>query len=71
MPVDGTFIVDKGHIVAFDGGLDFRITTAGGGMMGFVASGDALVCEVKGKGNVSIQSCNTAALVEWLTRLLP
>lgn len=71
VPVDGKFIVDNGHMVAFDGGLDFRITRPGGGMMGLMASGEGLVCEFSGRGNVYIQSRNVSALVSWLTRLLP
>lgn len=69
--VDGDFIVDNGHMVAFSAGLDFKITTPGGGVMGFFASGEGLVCEFKGKGTVWIQSRNLSALVGWLVRLLP
>ena len=69
--VDGSFIVDNGHIVAFDAGLDFKISTPGGGIMGFLGSGEGLVCNFKGKGTVWIQSRNTSALVDWITRLLP
>ena len=69
--VDGEFIVDNGHMVAFSSGLDFKITTPGGGAMGFFASGEGLVCEFKGKGTVWIQSRNLSALVGWLVRLLP
>ncbi|GMV43028.1 MAG: TIGR00266 family protein [Myxococcales bacterium] len=71
VPVDGRFVVDNGHMVAFDAGLDFRITSAGGGVMGLVASGEGLVCELTGRGTVYIQSRNVGALVGWLARLLP
>ena len=69
--VDGSFVVDNGHIVAFETGLDFKITTPGGGMLGFFGSGEGLVCNFTGKGTVWIQSRNTGALVDWITRLLP
>lgn len=69
--VDGTFIVDNGHIVAFDGTLKFDIKRPGGGLMGLFASGEGLVCEFKGTGRVWIQSRNLGALVGWLLRLLP
>ena len=69
--VDGSFIVDNGHIVAFDPGLDFKVTTPGGGMLGFFGSGEGLVCRFEGRGTVWIQSRNTWALVDWITRLLP
>lgn len=71
VPVSGSFVVDNGHIVAFDGGLDFSISRPGGGLMGLFASGEGLVCTFRGQGNVYIQSRNTSALVEWLARLLP
>ena len=68
--VDGDFIVDNGHMVAFSSVLDFKITTPGGGAMGFFASGEGLVVKFTGKGTVYIQSRNMAALVEWLNRLV-
>ncbi len=66
VPVDGTYIVDNGHIVGHEGDLSFSITTVGGGMMGLFASGEGLVCKYKGKGIVYIQSRNASALVEWI-----
>ena len=71
VPIDGSFVVDNGHIVAFDSGLNFNIKTAGGGLMGAVASGEGFVCEFQGKGTLWIQSRNTVALAGWVTRFLP
>lgn len=68
---NGTYIVDNGHIVGFDSTLDFSIKSAGGGLMGFMASGEGLVCEFRGQGRILLQSRNTAALVDWLTPMLP
>ncbi|MBW2453135.1 MAG: TIGR00266 family protein [Deltaproteobacteria bacterium] len=68
---NGTYIVDNGHIVGFDSSLDFKIKSPGGGAMGFFASGEGLVCEFTGQGKILIQSRNTGALVEWLTKMLP
>jgi len=69
--VDGSYVVDNGHLVGFEGQLDFDIKSAGGGMMGFVASGEGLVCEFRGRGRVYIQSRNTASLIDWLVPILP
>ena len=69
--VNGSFMVDNGHLVGFEGNLDFKIKNAGGGMMGFVAGGEGLVCEFNGQGRVYIQSRNVGSLVGWLTPLLP
>lgn len=69
--VNGPYIVDNGHLVGFEGDLRFDIKSAGGGVMGFMASGEGLVCEFNGQGRVYIQSRNPATLVDWLTRIMP
>jgi uncharacterized protein (TIGR00266 family) len=68
--VNGSYIVDNGHLVGYEGNLDFNIRTAGGGLMGMVASGEGLVCEFRGQGRVYIQSRNLSALVQWLTGMM-
>lgn len=68
--VNGEFVVDNGHLVAYEGPLTFSIGTAGGGMMGAVASGEGLVCKFSGQGRVYLQSRNTSSLVGWLTPML-
>ncbi len=67
--VDGTYMVDNGHIVAFDPSLTFTIKRAGKGLMGSMASGEGLVCQFAGKGKVYIQSRNVGALVSWLAKI--
>ncbi len=69
--VHGSYIVDNGHIVGWEGDLTYKITSAGGGLMGFVASGEGAVCEFSGQGRLYIQSRNMGSLVSWLTPLLP
>lgn len=69
--VNGSYIVDNGHLVGFEGNLDFDIKGAGGGLMGLMASGEGLVCEFKGQGRVYIQSRNLSSLAGWLTPLMP
>jgi uncharacterized protein (TIGR00266 family) len=70
IPVNGAYMVDNGHLVGFEGNLSFDIKAAGGGLMGFMASGEGLVCQFQGQGTVYIQSRNTSALVNWLTGFL-
>jgi uncharacterized protein (TIGR00266 family) len=67
---NGSYIVDNGHIVGFDSSLTFKIKSAGGGAMGFFASGEGLVCEFQGQGRILIQSRNLGALVGWVSKLL-
>lgn len=69
--INGPYIVDNGHLVGYEGNLTFNIRSAGGGLMGMVASGEGMVCEFNGQGRIYIQSRNTSTLVDWLTRLMP
>lgn len=69
--INGPYMVDNGHLVGYEGQLTMNVRTAGGGMMGFMASGEGLVCEFNGQGRVYIQSRNMSSLVGWLTPLMP
>lgn len=68
--VDGKFIVDTGHIVAFDGALNFKVKSVGG-VKSFLFSGEGLVCEFQGKGRVYVQSRNIGSLLGWIAPMLP
>ncbi|MCA9560152.1 MAG: TIGR00266 family protein [Myxococcales bacterium] len=68
--VDGTYIVDTGHIVAFDSSLDFKIKGVSGGLKSLLFSGEGLVCEFSGRGKLYIQSRNLGALVGWISPFL-
>lgn len=70
IPINGSFTVDTGHIVAFEGDLDFKVASVGG-LKSFFFSGEGLVCRFTGQGTVYVQSRNLGALVSWLTPLLP
>ena len=69
--INGPFMVDNGHFVAYEGQLNYNLRSAGGGMLGFLAGGEGLVCEFNGQGKVYIQSRNTQSLIGWLTPMLP
>ncbi len=56
--VDGEYIVDTGHIVAFDETMNFSITKAGKSWISSFLGGEGLVCKFKGKGTVWCQSHN-------------
>jgi uncharacterized protein (TIGR00266 family) len=70
IPINGSFTVDTGHIVAFEGNLDFKVRSIGG-LKSLFFSGEGLVCEFSGTGTVYIQSRNLSSLVSWLSPLLP
>lgn len=73
VPIDvqGGYTVDTGHIVGFEGNLTYDIASVGGGMMGFVASGEGLVCVFKGQGRLYVQTRNVGALVNWVSPYFP
>ena len=56
--VDGEYIVDTGHIVAFERSLDFSIAKVTTGLISTFLSGEGLVCRFKGKGKVYCQTHN-------------
>jgi uncharacterized protein (TIGR00266 family) len=55
--VNGSFIVDTGHIVAFEPTLDFKIQRVGSWFSTFFSS-EGLVCRFQGQGKLFIQSRN-------------
>lgn len=62
--------VDTGHIVAFEEGLSFNISRAGG-LKATLLSGEGLVAEFTGSGKVWIQTRSIGEYVGWLASLLP
>ncbi len=56
--VDGEYIVDTGHIVAFEKTLDFKIGKAGNSWLGSFLGGEGLVCRFYGRGKVFCQTHN-------------
>jgi uncharacterized protein (TIGR00266 family) len=68
--VDGDFIVDTGHIVAFNDTLKFSLTKAGGSWIHSIIGGEGLVCKFTGKGRVWCQSNNPGSFGAALTPTL-
>ncbi len=61
VPVDGEYVVDTGHIVAFERSLDFKIAKASSSLIGSFLGGEGLVCRFFGKGTVYCQTHNPGA----------
>ncbi len=59
-PVDvtGEYVVDTGHIVAFEDTLEFRIGKASKSLVGSFLGGEGLVCKFSGQGRLYCQSHN-------------
>ena len=71
IPIDGEYIVDTGHIVAFTETLDFDITKAGESWISSFLGGEGFVCKFKGTGTVWVQSHNPSSFGGVLGPLLP
>jgi len=59
--IDGEYIVDTGHIVAFEPSLNFEITKAGSSWVSSFLGGEGFVCRFKGKGSLWCQSHNPSS----------
>ncbi len=70
LEIDGGYIVDSGHVVAWEGDLKYSIRKAGGWKSAML-SGEGLVLEFKGKGTLWMQTRNLSAFVGWISPFLP
>jgi len=68
--IDGSYVVDTGHIVAFEDSLSFQVKSVGG-MKSLLFSSEGLVCEFNGKGRLWIQTRNSSALAAFLHPFRP
>lgn len=65
-----SLIVDTGHIVAFDDNLEFKVKKVGG-LKSTILSGEGLVAEFTGEGDVWIQTRSISSYIGWLSSLIP
>ena len=69
--VDGDYVVDTGHIVAFERTLDYRIAKAAKSWAGAFFGGEGFVCQFRGKGKVFCQTHNPGAFGRLVGSKLP
>ena len=69
--VNGEYIVDTGHIVAFERSLDFNITKANSSWLGAFFGGEGLVCRFHGQGKVYCQTHNPGSFGSLIGPRLP
>ncbi|PJZ70157.1 TIGR00266 family protein [Leptospira perolatii] len=62
--VDGTYIVDTGHIVGFESSLTYHLDRVGG-LKSLFLSGEGLVAKFSGKGKLYVQSRNQNSFIFW------
>jgi uncharacterized protein (TIGR00266 family) len=60
--VDGEYVVDTGHIVAFDETLQFELSKASSTWLQSFLGGEGIVCRFRGKGTVYCQSHRFSSL---------
>jgi len=70
IPISGPYIVDSGHIVAFEETLTFEVKKVGS-WKATLLSGEGLVCLFNGKGRLWIQSRNPKAFGGLVGHKLP
>lgn len=66
-----SLVVDSGHLVAYSDGTRFTTRRVTKGLLQTVKSGEGLVLDFQGPGEVYVQSRNPSEFVQWLTSVLP
>jgi len=64
--VDGGYVVDTGHVVAWEGDLKYKLKKAGGWKSAML-SGEGMVLEFKGTGTLWLQTRNMGSLIGWIS----
>ena len=72
LTLDGTqnMIIDTGQIVAFEPTVNWNVKQVSG-LFTSLISGEGLVCEFSGKGDVWMQTRSNQAFLDWLIPRLP
>ena len=63
--IDGEYVVDTSHLVAYGPGIKLHLQLAGGVFSSFFG-GEGLVTRVSGKGKIVIQTRSISGLAAWL-----
>ena len=66
-----TYIVDAGHMVAFEENVTYTIKKAAKGFFSTIASGEGLVCHFTGQGKLWVQNRNLKGFASTLFKLMP
>jgi uncharacterized protein (TIGR00266 family) len=65
-----TYIVDTGHIVGFEGTMQFKVNKVGS-WKSTLLGGEGLVCELTGPGRLLMQTRSEEALIGWILPHIP
>jgi uncharacterized protein (TIGR00266 family) len=64
------YVVDTGHLVTFDAGIDFKVRKVAG-WKSTLFSGEGLVAELTGPGRLTLQTRSESAFLSWLIPHIP
>lgn len=65
------YIVDNGHIVAFPASVQYEVRKAAKSWISTLKSGEGLVCEYTGPGEILLQSRSASAFAAWVASHSP
>jgi uncharacterized protein (TIGR00266 family) len=68
--VEGEYIVDSSHLIAYEPSLKLKVQMAGG-LMGSLLGGEGLVLRLVGDGKIIVQSRSLKGVAGWLNPKLP
>ena len=75
IPVNGSYIVDTGYIVAFEDSLNYKVEMLGGlsfkSLKTSIFGGEGLVCRFSGQGKLWIQTRHLGSLINFLHAFRP
>lgn len=63
--IDGEYIVDSSHLVAYEPGIELKLQLAGGLFSSFFG-GEGFVTRVQGQGKIIVQTRSVSGLAGWL-----
>jgi uncharacterized protein (TIGR00266 family) len=71
LPPGERYVVDTGHLVAWEGSMQYTLRKAASGFFRSIMSGEGIVAEFSGPGELLIQTRNLAALAGLLKPFFP
>jgi uncharacterized protein (TIGR00266 family) len=69
--VNGSMVIDTGHLAAWESSLQYRVGKSGSGWVASWLSGEGLVCHFEGQGAVWLQSRNASEYGSTIGAMLP
>jgi uncharacterized protein (TIGR00266 family) len=69
--VDGSMVIDTGHLAAWESTLQYKVGKSGAGWIASFLSGEGLVCHFQGQGTVYLQSRNAGEYGAAIGAMLP